>query len=300
MRVTVASPLLVTHSLPPATARSSGASADRDLRHAPALDAGDRVVARQHDPHGAARHDRVVRLAPDSERLALLLAGGGVEALQRARVGVGDQHAAARERDAVGPAVGGDRRRLRRAGGGGPGGRGSGWRRRSPRPPRTPPRRRSPPPTACPLKAGIVPAAALTVASTVAALGFRSSRFGPTLPFVPAAASVWQPPQLEVKTSLPSGARRRRRRPRPRRGVVVLRPDQRRPDEQREHGEGRRQPVTGARTRSMRRSTSGRGEAVLGDEPQPARQPRGDQEREQQAAGQRQRDRRAARASGRS
>src|SRR4051812_400090 len=31
-----------------------------------------------------------------------------------------------------------------------------------------------------------------------------SSRFGPTWPFVPASASVWQPPQFDVKTCLPA------------------------------------------------------------------------------------------------
>ena len=93
-----------------------------------------------------------------------------------------------------------------------------------------------------PLKAGIVPLPFSTVVLTTAALGLRLSRFGPTLPFVPAAASVWQPPQLEVKTFLPSGAAAAATAARGRGGGVVLRPDQRRPDEQREHGEGGRQP----------------------------------------------------------
>jgi hypothetical protein len=41
-----------------------------------------------------------------------------------------------------------------------------------------------------PSKAGIVPLPDRTVASTAAASGFASSRLGPTLPSVPARASV--------------------------------------------------------------------------------------------------------------
>ena len=41
-------------------------------------------------------------------------------------------------------------------------------------------------------------------ASTVSSSGMRSSRFGPVVPSEPAAASVWQVPQLLAKTAAPS------------------------------------------------------------------------------------------------
>src|SRR3954471_6537043 len=44
----------------------------------------------------------------------------------------------------------------------------------------------------------------VTCFCTVAKSGFRSSRFGPTFPLVPAAPSVWQLPQFCVKTDLPA------------------------------------------------------------------------------------------------
>src|SRR5215207_5803861 len=43
-----------------------------------------------------------------------------------------------------------------------------------------------------------------TCASTVSSSGLRSSRFGPVVPSEPAAASVWQVPQLLAKTAAPS------------------------------------------------------------------------------------------------
>src|SRR3954464_10448829 len=44
-----------------------------------------------------------------------------------------------------------------------------------------------------------------TYVRTLAWLGFAWSRFGPTLPFVPAAASVWHEPQpFAAKTPLPA------------------------------------------------------------------------------------------------
>src|SRR3954451_8816466 len=47
----------------------------------------------------------------------------------------------------------------------------------------------------------------MTWFATVSWLGFRSSRFGPTLPLEPAAFSVWQPPHpAEAKTCLPAAA----------------------------------------------------------------------------------------------
>src|SRR5436305_1910668 len=44
-----------------------------------------------------------------------------------------------------------------------------------------------------------------TCFSARASDGFRSSRFGPTCPVVPASFSVWQLPQFDVKIALPSG-----------------------------------------------------------------------------------------------
>jgi hypothetical protein len=54
-----------------------------------------------------------------------------------------------------------------------------------------------------PLKEGILPPPLITCVSTVASSGFSWSRFGPTLPVVPAAARVWQLPQLVAKMLLP-------------------------------------------------------------------------------------------------
>src|SRR3954454_13771756 len=141
------------------------------------------------------------------------------------------------------------------------------------------------------LKAGIVPLPFSTVVLTTAALGLRLSRFGPTLPFVPAAASVWQPPQLEVKTFLPSGAAPPPPPPAAAAGLTAFAPINVGPTSSASTVKAAASQVTGARMRSTLRSTSGGGEPVLGDEPQPAGQPGRDQEREQQAAGQRQRDR---------
>src|SRR6059058_3477895 len=45
-----------------------------------------------------------------------------------------------------------------------------------------------------------------TCFSTRASDGFSWSRFGPTVPVVPASFSVWQLAQFDVKTALPSGA----------------------------------------------------------------------------------------------
>src|SRR3954470_19732306 len=144
------------------------------------------------------------------------------------------------------------------------------------------------------LKAGIVPLPFSTVVLTTAALGLRLSRFGPTLPFVPAAASVWQPPQLEVKIFLPSGAAPPPPPPPPAAaaGLSAFAPISVGPTSSASTVKAAASQVTGARMRSMLRSTSGGGEPVLGDEPQAAGQPGRDQKREQQAAGQRQRDRR--------
>src|SRR5918994_6206479 len=44
----------------------------------------------------------------------------------------------------------------------------------------------------------------LTCSSTVSASGWTSSRFGPVVPLVPAASSVWQLPHALVKTAAPS------------------------------------------------------------------------------------------------
>src|SRR3954451_4099241 len=57
-----------------------------------------------------------------------------------------------------------------------------------------------------PLNAGIPPPPFATWCATVAASGFSWSRFGPTLPFEFASASVWQAVQLAVKTALPAAA----------------------------------------------------------------------------------------------
>ena len=54
-----------------------------------------------------------------------------------------------------------------------------------------------------PLKAGIAPPPFVTWRWAIARFGFSWSRFGPTVPFVPASLSVWQLPQLAVKMSLP-------------------------------------------------------------------------------------------------
>src|SRR4029077_13566356 len=54
-----------------------------------------------------------------------------------------------------------------------------------------------------PLKAGITLPPLITWCWTIARGGFSWSRFGPTVPVVPASASVWQLPQFAVKMSLP-------------------------------------------------------------------------------------------------
>src|SRR3954467_10590842 len=61
-------------------------------------------------------------------------------------------------------------------------------------------------PDSVPANAGIDLRPLRTADRTVAASGLSSPRFGPTLPVVPARASVWQPPQLETKIALPCGA----------------------------------------------------------------------------------------------
>jgi hypothetical protein len=53
------------------------------------------------------------------------------------------------------------------------------------------------------LKAGIAPPPLITWRWTMLSEGFSWSRLGPTLPFVPASASVWQLPQFARKMSLP-------------------------------------------------------------------------------------------------
>ena len=57
-----------------------------------------------------------------------------------------------------------------------------------------------------PLNAGIAPPPLVTWRSLVASSGFRSSRFGPTLPVAAASLSVWQAAQFWVKTCLPCAA----------------------------------------------------------------------------------------------
>src|SRR3954453_12472616 len=57
-----------------------------------------------------------------------------------------------------------------------------------------------------PPNAGIPPRPLRTISSMSAGLRLMLSRFGPTCPLVPAAFSVWQEPQLPVKTALPSTA----------------------------------------------------------------------------------------------
>src|SRR4051812_36071045 len=146
-------------------------------------------------------------------------------------------------------------------------------------------------PESWPPKAGIVPVPFVTVVFTSAAPGFSSSRFGPTLPFVPARASVWQPPQLAVNTCLPS-APPVAAAATPVAGLSAFAPISAGPASSANTARAAIAHVTGASTRSTRPSTSGGGEAVLGDEPQPARQPGGDQDREQQASHHGQRDRR--------
>ena len=59
----------------------------------------------------------------------------------------------------------------------------------------------------CDPKGGIAPMPFVTRVTTNLLSGFASSRFGPTLPFDPAAASVWQPPQPALtNTALPAVA----------------------------------------------------------------------------------------------
>ena len=295
MRVTVPSPALVTHSLPPATARSSGASADRDLRHA----ARPRPGRPRRRPTARPRRRRSPRpgcpAGARRERLALRRPVAASKRCSVPAVALATKTRPSGDRDAVGPAVGADRRRLGRAG------RGAWrWRSGSRRPASSPATNAATASISAadsvPLNAGIVPLPLSTVALTVAALGLRSSRFGPTLPVVArrrervAAAAVGGEDGL-------AGGRARPPRARPRR---ACRPSPRSASARRAAratAKAAASHVTGASTRSTLRSTSGRREAVLGDEPQPARQPRRDQEREQQAAGQRQRDRRAASAS---
>ena len=93
------------------------------------------------------------------------------------------------------------------------------------------------------LKAGIVPLPLLTVALTVAASGLRSSRFGPDVAGRVrarervAAAAVGGEDRLAVGRGGgggPGGG-----------GLVRLRPDQRRPGEQQDDGEGRGHPDDG-------------------------------------------------------
>ena len=95
MRVTVPSALLVTHSLPPATARSWG---DRPTGIFVTRRPSTRATARSLDSatHTAPRATTGLSgWRPTASGLPCCLPRGGVEALQRARVGVGDQHAAA-------------------------------------------------------------------------------------------------------------------------------------------------------------------------------------------------------------
>src|SRR3954447_6571894 len=55
-------------------------------------------------------------------------------------------------------------------------------------------------------KDGMTPAPLRTMAATVAAEGFKESRFGPVVPLEPAALSVGQPPQPALeKTWAPEG-----------------------------------------------------------------------------------------------
>src|SRR5215212_1945091 len=53
---------------------------------------------------------------------------------------------------------------------------------------------------------GMTSGPSLIALSTRCLSGFRSSRFGPTCPLVPAALSVWQLPHVPVKSSLPWSA----------------------------------------------------------------------------------------------
>ena len=55
-----------------------------------------------------------------------------------------------------------------------------------------------------PSNGGITPLPFVARSTTRASSGCASSRFGPTVPDVPASESVWQPPQLVVKTTLPA------------------------------------------------------------------------------------------------
>ena len=57
-----------------------------------------------------------------------------------------------------------------------------------------------------PEKDRIDPLPFVTMPETVAASSAAPSRTGPTAPVVPAAASVWQPPQLSTKRACPSAA----------------------------------------------------------------------------------------------
>jgi hypothetical protein len=50
------------------------------------------------------------------------------------------------------------------------------------------------------LNAGMPPPPFRSWRLTVASFGFRSSRFGPTVPLVPASASVWQLPQFVLNS----------------------------------------------------------------------------------------------------
>ena len=93
-----------------------------------------------------------------------------------------------------------------------------------------------------PLNDGIVPPPEVTIASTRAASGLRSSRFGPTAPEASAAASVWQLAHEEAKTAWPGAAAGSPAGAGVARGALLLGADQRRAREQRDHDERRGDP----------------------------------------------------------
>ena len=136
-----------------------------------------------------------------------------------------------------------------------------------------------------PANDGIEPPPAVTIASTAAASGLRSSRLGPTAPDAFAAAQRVAARRSRGGEARSSAAPRRRRRAAAARrggaGAAPAPPSRRRSAAAPRRARRRRarRPATSAargRDRS-RASTSGRREAVLGDEPQPARQPRRDE-----------------------
>src|SRR3954454_18021233 len=136
---------------------------------------------------------------------------------------------------------------------------------------------------------GMTPAPLRTIAATVAGDGLSWSRFGPVVPLEPAALSVWQPPQPALEKTWAPDAGAPPAAPPPLAAPLFCAPISSGPTSRTTTANAATSQVTGGTPRSTRASTSERREAVVGDEPEAAGQPHGDEQREQQAAGDRQR-----------